>query len=62
MLPYIASFGDAGRAVADPRRQTWFVGLSSDSSNDYDRDVRSKCEGYGKSMRKKPIELPILLD
>ena len=61
MLPYIASFGDAGRAVADPAVKHG-SGLSSDSSNDYDRDVRSKCEGYGKSMRKKPIELPILLD
>jgi hypothetical protein len=59
MLPYIVGFGDAGRAVADPAVK---LGLSSDSSNDYDRDVRSKCEGYGKSMRKKPIELPILLD
>lgn len=62
MLPYIVGFGDAGRAVADPAVKHGSWGLSSDSSNDYDRDVQSKCEGYGKSMRKKPIELPILLD
>ena len=29
---------------------------------DYDRKVRNNCEGYGKSMRKESIGLPVLLD